>query len=170
MAKFPRKELEGLLTLAMRKHDDIFEYVWINYLDKEYGRLDLYEQYLGDINGLLAKGYRGRSDQLRVAARIDACKKHLENFIKAGAEKDKALDLTLFVLEHAAVGYPDMSGTCFTKYDYAYYMLFKKAKSLFYGLHSDLQLDYRARLQAILSKLKRHSSHLNYVYDLAETI
>jgi hypothetical protein len=170
VAKLPRKELEGLLLMAMKKHADVFEYVWINYLDKEYGRQDLYEQYLADINGLLAKGYRGRSDELRAAASIDACKKHLDNFTKAGAEKDKALDLALFVLEHSAVGYPDMAGTCFTRYDYAYYMLFKRAKSLYYGLHSDLQLDYRSRLQAILSKLKRHSSHLNYVYDLEETI
>jgi hypothetical protein len=76
----------------------------------------------------------------------------------------------LYVLENPITNYPGFASTCFTKYDYSYFMLFKKAKTHFFSLHPDIQHEYRSRLQTILTKLKRHSSHLDYVYELNDEI
>jgi hypothetical protein len=170
IANMPRKDVENLLLKAMRKHETFYQYVWVNYFDKADGANDLYEQYLSEINGLMIKGYRGASEELRTANMLDACRKHIDNFCKASDSKERALQLALYVLENPITNYPGFASTCFTKYDYSYFMLFKKAKTHFFSLHPDIQHEYRSRLQTILTKLKRHSSHLDYVYELNDEI
>ncbi len=163
-------DLEKLVLKGMRSNKAYFEFVWVNYLDKEFGEEDFLSKGKSEVENLLLKSYRGRCDELRRAAAIDSCKKRIEELNKVARQKDKILELTLFVLEHNLVEYPDLAGTCFTKYDYAYYLLFKKGKTIFYSLHEDIQHEFRDRLQKILSQLKRHSSHLDYVYDLPDKI
>jgi hypothetical protein len=165
IAKMARKDLENLLVKAMRSHETFFQYVWVNHLDKEYGTNDLFDQYLGEMNVLLAKGYRGASEELRAANMIDTCRKHLDNFSKVSGDKEKALVLALHVLESPITNFKNFAGTCFTKYDYAYFLLFGKAKTLFYSMHTDIQHEYRNRMQTLLNQLKKSSRHLNQVYD-----
>lgn len=170
IAQIPRKDLENLLIKAMRNHETFYQYVWVNHLDKDFGTNDLFNQYLGEINALLIKGYRGASEELRAANMIDACRKHLDNFSKVSEDKEKALALALHVLENPITNYSGFSGTCFTKFDYAYFLLFRKAKTLFYSLHPDIQHEYRNRMQTLLSQLKKFSRHLNAVYELKDEI
>jgi hypothetical protein len=170
IANMPRKDIEALLVKAMRESSTFYQYVWVNHLDKEAGEEQLYEQYKTEIQGLLSKGYRGSSAELRAANMLAACRNKLDAFGKVCQSKDKAVELGLYIATHPFINYPDYSGTCFTKYDYEYYMLFKKIRSLYQTLHPDIQHEYKEKLQTILTKLKKYSRHLDYVYDLPERL
>jgi hypothetical protein len=170
VAAMPRRQVENLLVKAMRESDSFYQYVWVNYIDKEAGEAKLYDQYVAEINGLLKKGYRGASEELRAANMLAACKKKVDDFSKVCPAKDKAVELGLYVAGHENTNYPNYAGTCFTKFDYEYFMLFKKIKSLYKSLHADIQYEYEERLQSILTQLKTHSRHLDYVNDLPDKL
>ncbi|TAD94360.1 MAG: hypothetical protein EAY75_00125 [Bacteroidetes bacterium] len=170
LATMRRKDVENLLIKAMRDSDSFYQYVWVNHLDKEAGEAQVFEQYKAEIKALLKKGYRGASLELRAANMIAACKKKLDAFIKVCKAKDKAVELGLYVAEHPATDYEGHSGTCYTKYDFEYYMLFKKIRSLYQALHHDIQYEYTERLQKMLTQLKKHFRHLDYVYDLPDEL
>jgi hypothetical protein len=170
VSSLSKVDLEKLVLKGMRNNKTYFEFVWVNYLDKEFGEEDLLEKGKGELENLLLKSYRGRCDELRRAAAIDSCKKRIEELYKVARQKDKILELTLYVLENSLAEYPKLAGTCFTRYDYAYYLLFKKGKSIFYSLHEEIQHEFRGRLQKILLQLKKHSSHMDYVYDLPDEV
>jgi hypothetical protein len=170
ISDMPRKEVEGLLVKAMRESDSFYQYVWVNHLDKEAGEAQLFEQYDAEIEGLMYKGYRGASEELRAANMLAACRKKVDDFSKICRAKDRAVELGLWVAEHPETNYEVLSGTCFTKYDHEYYMLFKKIRSLYLTLHPDIQHEYTERLQNMLTLLKRHSRHLDYVYHLPDQL
>ena len=94
---------------------------------------------------------------LRPANMIDTRRKHLDAFRKISDSKERLPALRLHISEHPTVNYSEFSGTCFTKYDYTYYMLFIKTKTLYHSLHPDIQFEYSKRLQAVLILLKKYS-------------
>jgi hypothetical protein len=170
LANMPRKDIEALLVKAMRESNTFYQYVWVNHLDKEAGEEQLYEQYKTEIQGLLSKAYRGASPEMRAANMLSACRNKLDAFGKVCRSKDKAVELGLYIATHPFTNYTEYSGTCFTKYDYEYYMLFKKIKSFYQTLHPDIQHEYTEQLQNILNNLKKFSRHLDYVYNLPERL
>ncbi len=92
IAVMPRKQVENLLVKAMRESDSFYQYVWVNHLDKEEGEAKLYDQYVAEINGLLKKGYRGASEELRAANMLAALKKRLMISAKYALQMIKQLN------------------------------------------------------------------------------
>src|SRR5690606_6096737 len=111
------KDLQEIVVKMAAKEKSVYDFIRINYLDKEGGEKELFAATKADLNYLFAKGYRGFSEELQLANMLSACIKRINEFTKISKNKELEADLLLYVLE-VPFGYPTkMLGTCFTQYD-----------------------------------------------------
>jgi len=166
-----KEELIKILSKALQKDKSLHDYVYVTYLDAKDGPRLLYEQALDDIKLLERKAYKGFSFELRFANMLGACSKRINEFDKICKQKELVLDLLLYVLNDPMSMKPDILGTCFTALNYKVFLLMRKALTIYSKkIHSDLQIEYRAKINAYLQHLHTHSDHLDYVYELPESL
>ena len=167
----PKSELEKIvIKLASKKEN--FDYLYVNYFDKESGEEKLFKQAKADIDELFLKSYKGRSEELKEANMIAASVKRINEFTKVCKNKILEAELLMYVLEDIAFSNPDnMFGTCFTKFDYKVALVLKRMITLVTKkLHKDYKIDYEDKLNEYLRRLKKTSDHIDMIYDLPEKI
>lgn len=171
LSAISRKELEKLVLKAASRDNEFYNYILINFVDREYGEQDLFEEALTDINNLMYKSYRGFSEELQLANMLAACNKRIDKFGKVCKKKSLELDLVMKVLEVPFSLSPNMFTTCFTNYNYRVYLLLKKAISILENkLHEDYRIEYAPVLNEYLVVFHRTSSHLDYVYNMQKQV
>jgi len=163
--------LEEMVIRAATRDKDIHDFLLINYLDKEFGEKDLFEEAITDIQLLFTKNYKGSSEELRLASMIDACVKRINRFQKIRKNKNFEADLILMVLDEI-FGYSNkLFGTCFTRYDYKVGILLKRLITLVASkLHPDFKIEYSNKINQYLNILHNTSDHLNSIYALPKEI
>ena len=120
-----KKDLEDIvIKLAANKEN--YDYLFVNYLEKESGEQELFEEAKAEIDLLSTKRYKGFSEQLQLANLWSACVKRINEFSKVSKKKNLEADLILYVLEIPFSYSINMFGTCFTNYDYKTGMLLKR--------------------------------------------
>lgn len=166
----PRKDLEDIvIRLASDKEN--YNYLQVNYLNREDGVKDLFEKTKVEIDLLCTKRYKGFSEQLQVANLLSACIKKINEFAKATKNKTLEADLILHVLEIPFAYGDKMFGTCFTQFDYKTTMLLKRLITLVTKkLHEDYRMDYAAKINEYLARLRRTSYFFDFVHDLPDSI
>lgn len=165
-----KKELEKLVVLAAKKNKEFYDYILLNYSDKKEVEQYLFDETVADINTLRFKRYKGFSELLQYGNMLAAMHKRINQFEKTSKNKQLTMDLILFVLEEP-FSFPAQSyHTCFTNFNYRVALLVKKAISIYKKLHEDIQTDYTEVLNNYLSFLKKESSHLDFVYNMPETL
>ena len=93
-----KKELvEMLLKLSAKRYN--YEYLLVNFLDKEGGEQTLYEEAKEDIMGLFQKEYRGSTIQKQAVNKLNACVKRINEFKIETKNLKLEADLVLYVLE-----------------------------------------------------------------------
>lgn len=165
-----KKELEDIvIKLASNKEN--YDFLLVNYLDKESGEQDLFEEAKADIDLLSRKRYKGFSEQLQLANMLGACVKRINEFSKVSKKKNLEADLILHVLA-IPFSYPtNMLGTCFTAYDYKTGMLLKRLITLVTKkLHEDYRIEYEDTINDYLNILHQTSNHIDTIYDLPKSI
>ena len=165
------KSLHDIVMKLMSKDKFAYDFVITNYLDKQQGENDLFEQVKEDLDILTMRSYRGFSEQLQMANMLGACIKRINEFTKVSKNKVMEADLLVHVLK-GPFGMPtDMFGTCFTQYDTKVAMLVKRLVTLVTKkLHEDYLMDYRDEINRYLDILHQHASHIDTVYKMPKAI
>lgn len=114
ISNLTKKELEKLVLKAASKDTTFHNYLLVNYFDKEFGEQDLFEEAKTDIDLLMKKGYKGFSEELRLANMLGACSKRITEFSKNCTNKHLEADLILHVLQIPFSLSTNLFCTCFT--------------------------------------------------------
>ncbi len=162
------KELVDIVLKMASKEKTVYEYININYIDKESGEQELFEKAQSDITNLFNKGYKGREQQ-KDANMISACVKRVNEFTKTSRNKRYEDELLFYVLDNTFD--EDRLGTCFTVYDTRLASLVKRAITLVTKtMHHDYLIEYKDRLNFFLKSLHNRSRHLDMVYNMPKSI
>ncbi len=60
-----KQDLETIVIKAASKNKEIYDYLLINYFDKENAEMDLFEEAKKDLDVLCSKSYRAYSTELK---------------------------------------------------------------------------------------------------------
>ena len=92
-----KKELVDIvLKLAGKRYN--YEYLLVNFLDKDGGEQTLFEEAKEAIDTLCLKEYKGRTIQHQLAKKLNACTKRIGEFTVETKNKKLETDLVLYVL------------------------------------------------------------------------
>jgi len=165
-----KKELVDIvLKLAGKRYN--YEYLLVNFLDKDGGEQTLFEDAKEAINILSNKEYKGRTLQHQLAKKLNACIKRIGEFTVETKNKKMETDLVLYVLEMQFTNPTKVFGARFSGYDYKVGLLLKRLINLVTKkLHPDYLIDYQDKINEFLSKLHHTSDRINTIYDLPEQL
>jgi len=165
------KSLQDIVIKMATRDKMVYDYVMVNYLDKEFGEEVLFEETKADLQKLFYKQYKGFSDQLRVANMLSACIKRINEFTKVSNNKVLEVELLIFVLDYPFSLPEDFFGTAFTKFDTKVATTVKRLINLVTKkLHEDYRLDYKEKINNYLEVLHKKSKHNDTVYNLPQKI
>ena len=165
-----REELEKLVLKAASSDKFFYDYLIVNYVDKESGEQYLYDLATDDLNFLFYKGYKGYAEPLRMANMLSACIKRINEFAKVCKNKNLEADLILYVLE-IPFGATGEFSTCFTAFDYKVGLLVQRLITLVTKkMHEDFLNDYKAKINEYLDRLHRTSNHLDFIHAMPAQI
>ena len=164
-----KEELEEIVIKMSSKEKTVYDFVTVNYLDKESGEEKLFDKAKSDLDNLLFKNYRGRVEQQQNANMIAACIKRINEFVKISKNKKYEAELLLYVLDEAF--HPKDFGTCFTVYDNKIATLVKRIITLVTKkMHPDYLTDYQDEINKYLNSLHKNSNNIDAIYDMPESI
>jgi len=166
----PKNDLIDIIVkLAAKKAN--YDFLLVNYLDKDGGGKDLFEEARLDLDSLFRKRYKGFSEQLQLANMLSACTKRINEFTEVSKNKKLEADLLLYVLEVPFSLSTNMFGTCFTQYDYRVGLIVRRLINLVTKkLHPDYLVEYKGKLNAYLAILHRTSDFNDIIYLLPKMI
>lgn len=171
ISNLSKKELEKLVLKAAAKDKSFHNHLLVNYFDKEFGELDLFEEAKIDLDHLIKKSYIGFSEELRLANMLGGCSKRITEFSKNCTNKHLEADLIMHVLQIPFSLSTNLFCTCFTVYNFKVVQLLKRLINLVESkMHEDYKIQYQSKINDYLNILHRTSRHLNYVYSLPEKI
>ncbi|MDD2386442.1 MAG: hypothetical protein PHP52_06625 [Bacteroidales bacterium] len=169
--KLECKELQDIVIKLASKEQSVYDYVFANYIDKEFGEQELFERTKDDLDIIFQKRYKGFAEQLQMANMLAACIKRLNEFTKISKNKTFEADLLLYVLEVPFSLPANIFGTCFSQYDTKVAMIVKRLLNVVTKkLHEDYRIEYEETLNDYLQRLHQTSNHIDTVYNLPKII
>lgn len=170
LAELSKKELvDMILKLSAKRYN--YEYLLVNFLDKDGGEQTLFEEAKEDIDKLAEKEFKGRTIQHQLAKKLNACSKRIKEFMIETKDKKLEADLVLYVLEMQFKNPAKVFGAHFSGYDYKVGLLLKKLIALVSKkLHPDYLIDYQDRINEFLSKLHSTSNRINTIKELPQKL
>lgn len=165
-----KKELVDIvLKLATKRYN--YEFLLVNFLDKDSGELTLFEEAKEDIDKLFEKAFKGRTIQHQLVKQLNACTKRISEFTIETKSKKLEADLVVYVLEKQFQHKTKVFGARFSGYDYKVGLLLKKLISLVTKkLHPDYLVDYQDKINEFLVKLHATSDRINTIKELPQAI
>jgi len=165
-----KKELVNIvLKLAGKRYN--YEFLLVNFLDKDGGEQTLFDEAKEDIDTLCQKEYKGRTIQHQLVKKLNACTKRISEFTVETKNKKLEADLVLYVLEKQFSHPGKVFGARFSGYDYKVGLLLKKLLNLVTKkLHPDYLIDYQDRINEFLTRLHHTSNRINTIFDLPQMI
>ena len=164
--ELPKKELVDIvLKLATKRYN--YEYLLVNFLDKEGGEQTLFEEAKEDIDALCLKEYKGSTELKQVVKKLNACVKRINEFTIETRSKKLEADLILYVLELQFKNPDRLFGARVSGYDYKVGLLLKRLITLVTKkLHPDYLIDYQDKLNRFLTFLHHTSDRINTIKEL----
>lgn len=164
-------ELQEIVLKLAQKEKAVYEYIFVNYLDKEQGEKELFEKTQEDLDLIFQKNYKGYAEQIRIAKMLEASLKRINEFTKISKNKVLEADLLLYVLEIPFSLPASTFGTCFTRFDTKVAMIVKRLINVVTKkLHEDYKIEYEEPINNYLQILHQRSPHINTVYNLPKAI
>ncbi len=164
-------DLFDIVVKLALKEKSVYDFIVVNYLDKELGDRELFEATRADLELIFRKRHKGFSEQLRLANMLGVCIKRINEFTKISKNKVFEAELLLYVLEIPFSLPDDMFGTCFTQFDTKVAMIVRRLVNVVTGkLHEDYKIDYEEKINRYLQILHQTSSHISIVDKLPEAI
>ncbi|HET7734012.1 MAG TPA: hypothetical protein VFK73_09265 [Paludibacter sp.] len=170
LAQLSKKELaEMVLKLAGKRYN--YEFLLVNFLDKDGGEQTLFEEAKEDIDRLWLKEYRGSTIQKQHVNKLNACVKRINEFTVETKSKKLEADLVLYVLELQFSNKVNVFGARISGYDYKVGLLLKRLIALVTKkLHPDYLVDYQEKINEYLNQLHKTSNRINTIKDLPQSI
>lgn len=170
LAQLSKKELaEMVLKLAGKRYN--YEFLLVNFLDKDGGEQTLFEEAKEDIDTLWQKEFKGSTELKRLVKKLNACTKRITEFTIETKSKKLEADLVLYVLELQFTHSPRMFGARVSGYDYKVGLLLKRLITLVTKrLHPDYLIDYQDKINEFLTKLHHTSNRINTIKELPQII
>lgn len=166
-----KADLEKIVLKLAGKDKSVYDYLLVNYIDTECGEQDLFEEARSDLDILFRKGYKGYSEQLRMANMLAACTKRINEFTRISNNQKLEADLLMYVLDVPFSGNIDIFGTCFTTCDSKTAIMLRRLINVVTTkLHPDYKVDYQEIINTYLEILHRRANHLNIIYTLPKSI
>lgn len=170
IANLSKVELEKLVLKAAQQSKGFHDFLFSSYADQEVAKQALFDSAKEDLTFLFTKSYRGRTEELRVAALLSDCHKRITQFEKVCKDKEQVLQLVMYVLTIPFSLNSNMFCTCFTTYNRAVFLLVRKSISLLTKVHEDFRIEYASKINEYLKVLHRTSNQLDYVYAMPHFI
>ncbi len=166
LAELSKKELaEIVFKLASKRYN--YEYLLVNFLDKEGGEQTLFEETKEAIDKLNVKEFKGRTIQHQLVKKLNACVKRIGEFTVETKSKKLEADLIVYVLELNFSQPSTMFGARFSGYDYKVGLLLKRLINIVTKkLHPDYLIDYQDKINEYLIKLHKTSNRINTIKEL----
>jgi len=166
VSELSKKELVDIvMKLAGKRYN--YEFLLVNFIDKEGGEQTLFEEAKEDIDKLCQKEYKGRSVQNQLVKKLNACTKRISEFTIETKSKKLYADLVLYVLDMQFSNPAKVFGARFSGYDYKVGLLLKRLISLVTKkLHPDYLMDYQDKINEYLIKLHHTSNRINTIKEL----
>jgi hypothetical protein len=165
------KDLQDIVISLASKEKTAYDYILLNYLDKESGEQDLFEATKADLEFIFRKRHKGFSEELQIANMLGTCIKRINEFTKISKNKVLEAELLLFILQIPFSLTTKMFGTCFTKYDTKVAMIVKRLITIVTTkLHNDYKVEYEDIINEYLLVLHKTSTHIGTVYNLPKAI
>lgn len=166
LQEFNQKELIDIISkLAAKK--EIFDYVRVNYTEKEYGEQSLFDETLEDIEDILHKAFKGRTQQHQECNKIKALTKRLKEFTDISKNKKLEADLLICILTYFFSLSRKLWGREFASFDYKVALLLKRLiRVTTQQMHPDYLVDYVDKINTYLVKIHYTSDHLQTVEAL----
>ena len=170
VTELSKKELVDIvLKLAAKRYN--YEFLLVNFLDKEGGEQTLFEEAKDDIDTLWEKEYKGSTELKQLVKKLNACVKRINEFTVETKSKKLEADLVLYVLELQFSNPARMFGARVSGYDYKVGLLLKRLITLVTKkLHPDYLADYQEKINNFLAKLHLTSNRINTIKNLPEMI
>jgi hypothetical protein len=169
--KLSQTDLQNIVLKMAAREKSVYDFILMNYLDKEGGEQELFEQAKADLDMLFRKGYKGFSTQLQLANMLNACTKRINEFTKVSPNKLMEADLLLYVLEVPFSLSTNLFGTCFTTYDTRVAIMLRRLINIVTGkIHEDFRINYTGKINGYLQILHRTSRHIDTVYSLPQAV
>lgn len=166
-----KSDLEKIVLKFAGKDKRFYDYLLVNYFDKEGGEADLFEEAKADLDKLFRKRYKGFSEELQLANMLAACTKRVNEFTKVSKNRNQEADLLLHVLNVPFSLRPNLLGTCFTAYDTKVAIMLRRLINVVTTkLNPDYLIEYQETINDYLKILHRCSGFLNSVYALPKSI
>ena len=167
----PVCELQKLVMQEAAKNREFYDIINIRYISGKQAEKEIFEdvkeKVLGEIfytddRGILQKN---------LAQAISKAVKHINHYVKVTKNKAGEAELILSLLDEIFENYSNELGTCWTVYD----SKLAATTNRFYNLvtkklHEDYLIEYREPLNGFLKILHSKSNHLDFVYDMPNTI
>ncbi|MCF8458189.1 MAG: hypothetical protein K9H62_19825 [Bacteroidales bacterium] len=166
----PRKSLEEIVLKLAAKDKLNYDFLMINYLDRESGEKELFEKAKADLEVIFDKNYKGYTDQLRFVKMLTACIKRINEFTKVSKNKVFEARLLMLILDDHLRNSNDLFGTCFTTYDTKLAIILKRLINLVTKLHPDYMIDFQDAINDYLNVIHSKANHIDTVYFLPATI
>ncbi len=163
LAQFSKQELANMLLKLANKRFN-YEFLLVNFLDKENGEKILFDEAIVDIDLLCQKEYRAATELKKQVKKLSACVKRINEFTVETKSKKLETDLVLYVLKLQFAHYPKMFGKKTSGYDYKVGLLLKRfIKLITKELHEDYFADYQDTVNDFLEKLHKTSDRINTI-------
>ncbi len=168
--KLDYKDLQDIVIALASKDKAAYDYILLNYLDKENAEEDLFEETRDDLDFLFIKEYKGYAKEAKAAHMMAACVRRINEFTKVSKNKVLEAELLLFVLRYVFSSTTTQFGTCFSQYDTKVAMMVKRLITIVTKkLPADHIIGYRDEINEYLQILHKMSS-VNTVYNLPDAI
>lgn len=170
LANYSKNELtEMLIKLAGKRYN--YEYLLVNFLDKEYGEQTLYDEAIEDVEMLCIKEYKGSTELKQLVKKLNACVKRINEFTIETKSKKLEADLVQYLLEIQFRDYSHAFGARVSGYDYKVGLLLKRLINLVSKkLHPDYFIDYQDKINEFLTILHRTSNRINTINELPKSL
>ena len=165
------KSLQNIVIALASKEKSVYDYILLNYLDKESGEQDLFNETKADLEVIFRKRHKGYAEELQLANMLGACVKRINEFTKVSKNKVLEVELLLFVLQVAFSPSYAVFGTTFTQFDSKVAMILKRLITLVTKkLHEDYKAAYEDRINDYLRQLHETSNYIDMIYLMPKTI
>jgi len=169
--KLDYQALQEIVVKLASKEKSVYDYIRLNYLDKEFAEKELYEETKADLQVIFTKRYKGFSEQLQMANMLGACIKRINAFTRISKNRVYEADLLLHILEIPFSESANKFGTCFTQFDSKVALIVKRLVNVVTKkLHEDYKIEYEEAINEYLKILHHTSRHIDIVYSLPKTI
>jgi hypothetical protein len=165
------KEKDAIIFKYAAKDKLIYNYIYVNYVDREHGEQELFELCIEDVKKLFVKGYKGYSQQLRLVNMMIACIKRINEFQKICKNRNLEADLLILLLDEVFSYSSKHFGTYYRRFDSKVGTIVKRLINLInIKLHPDFKIEYEDKVNEYLNILHSKSDHIPVVEALPKAL